>query len=146
MQDATASKPSTQPFIHTLRVTYAHCTIGNHVYYSRYLDLLEAARGEFFRHIGFPCQALQVQDTVFQVTECHLKYLKPARYDDPLRIQITLDEVRKVRLRFRYEIHRAEEHLVAGSTLLVCVSRDERPKRIPEDLLRAFTPYIISPV
>jgi acyl-CoA thioesterase FadM len=40
------------PFCHTHRVTYAECTVGNHVYHSRYLDLLEAARGEFIRSLG----------------------------------------------------------------------------------------------
>ena len=38
-----------EPFRHHHRVTYAECTIGDHVYHSRYLDLLEAARGEFMR-------------------------------------------------------------------------------------------------
>ena len=39
-------------FRHTHRVTYAECTVGDHVYHSRYLDLLEAARGEFMRSLG----------------------------------------------------------------------------------------------
>ncbi|EEF57182.1 hypothetical protein Cflav_PD0189, partial [Pedosphaera parvula Ellin514] len=38
-----------QLYRHSYRVTYADCTVGNHIYYSRYLNLLEAARGEFFR-------------------------------------------------------------------------------------------------
>jgi len=29
-------------FVHTHRVTYAECTVGNHIYHARYLDLLEA--------------------------------------------------------------------------------------------------------
>jgi hypothetical protein len=33
-----------QTFRHTHRVTYAECTVGNHIYYARYLDLLEAAK------------------------------------------------------------------------------------------------------
>jgi acyl-CoA thioesterase FadM len=37
---------------HTHRVSYAECTVGNHIYHSRYLDLLEAARGEFIRSLG----------------------------------------------------------------------------------------------
>ena len=36
-------------YIYTHRVTYAECTVGNHIYHSRYLDLLEAARGEDFQ-------------------------------------------------------------------------------------------------
>ena len=30
-------------FQHQHRVSYADCTLGNHVYYGRYLDLLEEA-------------------------------------------------------------------------------------------------------
>jgi len=126
---------------HTLRVSYAHCTLGNHVYYARYLDLLELARGEFFRRIGFSCLALQEQDTIFQVTECSLKYLKPARYDDELEIRISLSEIKKVRFRFEYEIFRGTDCLLVGWTRMVCAGTDERPKRIPDELLKAFIPY-----
>ena len=40
------------PFRHPHRVSYAECTVGNHVYHSRYLDWLEAARGEFIRSLA----------------------------------------------------------------------------------------------
>ncbi len=131
-------------FSHKLRVSYAHCTLGNHVYYARYLDILEVARGEFFRHLGFSCLSLQGQDTIFQVTECALKYLKPARYDDELDVRISLGDVRKVRLRFDYQIHRGVDLLLTGSTYMVCASTEEKPKRIPEELLRAFEPYRVE--
>ena len=131
-------------FAHKLRICYAHCTMGNHVYYARYLDILEVARGEFFRYLGFSCLSLQEQDTIFQVTECSLKYLKPARYDDELEICISLSEVRKVRLRFDYEIYRGTDLLLNGWTYMVCASTDEKPKRIPEELLKAFQPYHVE--
>jgi acyl-CoA thioester hydrolase len=63
---------------HTHRVTYAECTVGNHVYYARYLDLLETARGEFFRHLSTPLLELQNQDLIFPVIECRLRYKAPA--------------------------------------------------------------------
>ena len=132
-------------FTHRLRVTYAHCTLGNHIYYARYLDLLEAARGEFFRQIGFPCAALQEQDTIFQVTECWLKYLKPARYDDELNIEITLSELKKVRVRFDYRITRGSDALVDAWTQMVCASTTEKPKRIPDELVAALSPYARGP-
>jgi acyl-CoA thioester hydrolase len=127
---------------HNFRVSYAQCTLGNHVYYARYLDFLEVARGEFFRQIGFSCLSLQEQDTVFQVTECCLKYLKPARYDDELEIRISISELRKIRLRFNYEIFRGSDLLLTGWTYLVCAGTDEKPKRIPEELLKAFQPFV----
>ena len=53
------------PFRHTHRVSYAECTVGNHVYHSRYLDLLEAARGEFLRTLGPTVLHWQEQDVIF---------------------------------------------------------------------------------
>jgi acyl-CoA thioester hydrolase len=131
---------------HKVRVSYAYCTLGNHVYYARYLDILELARGEFFREIGFSCLSLQEQGTIFQVTECCLKYLKPARYDDELEIRISLSELRKVRLRFNYEIFRGNDLLLTGWTYMVCAGTDEKPKRIPEELLKTFEPYVAAEV
>src|SRR5689334_3561132 len=69
------SKPvSAKTFRYKHRVTYAECTLGNHVYYARYLDLLEAARNEVFRELGVTLLELQEQDTIFPAVECHLKY------------------------------------------------------------------------
>ena len=85
-------------FQHSHRVTYADCTAGNHVYYARYLDFLEAARGEFFRHLGFPLSQLQDQDRIFPVIECHLRYKSPARYDDALTVEIWPAAVEQGRL------------------------------------------------
>jgi acyl-CoA thioester hydrolase len=128
-------------FSHKVRVTYAHCTLGNHVYYGRYLDLLEIARGEFFRKLGQSCLELQQRDTIFQVTECFVKYFEPARYDDELEIRIGISEIKRVRLRFDYEIVRGSDLLLTGWTQMVCASIDEKPKRIPEELFSAFGPY-----
>src|ERR1044071_950585 len=66
------------------RVTYSDCTLGNHVYYARYLDLLEWARGEFFRHLEEPFLKWQQADAIFPVIECRVRYRNAARYDDLL--------------------------------------------------------------
>jgi len=49
---ATQGPMSHQIFSCTHRVSYAECTLGNHVYHSRFLDILERARGEFFRSLA----------------------------------------------------------------------------------------------
>ena len=36
-------------FKHSHGVSYAQTTIGDHVYYSRYLEIIEDCRSEFFR-------------------------------------------------------------------------------------------------
>jgi acyl-CoA thioester hydrolase len=125
---------SARIFRHVYRVVYADCTLGNHIYYSRYLDLLEAARGEFFRHLGLPLLKLQEQDIIFPVVECHLRYKSPARYDEVLTIELWTTLVQGVRLNFGFRILKDEKILILeGETFHVCTGLNEKPKRLPEE-------------
>src|SRR6266511_2268882 len=91
-------------FRHSHRVTYAECTIGNHVYYARYLDILEEARGELCRHAGQPLTRLQETDTLLPVIAARLRYRGAARYDDLLTIEVAVADLAKVRLVFNHRI------------------------------------------
>src|SRR6266850_2613668 len=111
------STVSDQIFRHQHRVTYSECTLGNHVYYARYLDLLEEARGEFFRHLGAPFLCWQQEDTIFPVVECRLRYKSPARYDDLLTVEIWLTTLERVRLDFAYRIlNQSQAEILEAST------------------------------
>ena len=132
----TVTGVSAQVFHHTYRVVYADCTIGNHVYYGRYLDFLEAARGEFFRDLGVPLQTLQEQDVIFPVVECHLRYKSPARYDEILTIELWPALVQGARLNFGCRILKEEKTVVLeGETFHVCTGLNEKPKRLPDELV-----------
>jgi len=123
------------PFRHTYRVTYADCTLGNHVYHTRYLDLLEAARGEFIRHLGTSVLQLQEQDLIFPVIECRVRYKAPARYDDLLTIEVWPAAVGKIRVNFAHRIVNQRGTLILeAETFHVCTSVQEKPKRLPEPL------------
>jgi acyl-CoA thioester hydrolase len=125
------------------QVIYADCTVGNHIYHARYLDLLERARGEFFRHLGQPLAGLQRQDISFPVLECHLKYQAPARYDDLLTIEVSVTAATGVRLHFRHRIlDQGLRCLVECETLLVCTSINGKPRRLPRELLNRLAPYL----
>jgi acyl-CoA thioester hydrolase len=130
-------------FQYTHRVTYAECTVGNHIYHSRYLDLLEAARGEFIRSFGATVLELQERDFIFPVIEARLRYKFPARYDDLLAIEVWLTAVEKVRLNFGHRILNQNGKLILeAETFHVCTGVDEKPKRLPEELAEKLKPYL----
>ena len=125
------------------RVTYAECTAGNHVYYARYLDLLEAARGEFFRQLGTPLLQWRDQDTFFPVIECHLRYKYPARYDDVLTIEVWVTLAAGARINFAYRVLNQTGKLVLeGETYHVCARLNEKPRRLPTGLSGRLRPYL----
>ena len=132
-------------FTHEHRVTYADCTVGNHVYYGRYPDLLEAARGEFFRYLGKSFLEYQEEGVIFPVSEVHLKYFAFAEYDDELRIECQLTAIRGARLGFGYRITKGEGvRILEGETLHGCVEASGRATRLPPALKERLQPYLDS--
>jgi len=130
-------------FYHTHRVTYAECTVGNHVYHSRYLDLLEAARGGFFRQLGTSWQQWQDRDFIFPVIECRLRFKAMARYDDVLTIELWPTLASRARLNFAARITNQAGTLIAeAETFHACAGLNEKPKRLPEDLAAKLQPYL----
>ena len=134
-------------FRHTHRVTYAECTVGNHVYHSRYLDLLEAARGEFIRSLGPTVLHWQEKDVIFPVIEARLRFKSPARYDDLLAIEVWPTLVERVRLNFGHRVTNQHDKLVLeAETFHACTGINEKPKRLPEELAAKLAPYLDPPL
>ena len=124
------------------RVVYAECTLGNHVYYSRYLDWLEEARGELFRSLEIPFLKLQSEGIQFPVLECSVRYKSPARYDDLLSIDVWVITLGPVRLEFAYRISNDIHRLILEArTLHVCASLNEKPKRLPKAVAEKLKPF-----
>jgi len=131
------------PFRHPHRVSYAECTVGNHVYHSRYLDWLEAARGEFIRALGSTVLQWQERDVIFPVIEARLRYKSPARYDDLLTIEVWPTLVERVRVNFGHRITNQHGKLILeAETHHVCASLDEKPKRVPAELAAQLAPHL----
>ena len=131
------------PFRHPHRVSYAECTVGNHVYHSRYLDWLEAARGEFIRALGSTVLQWQERDVIFPVIEARLRYKSPARYDDLLAIEVWPTLIERIRLNFGHRITNQDGKLVLeAETFHACTGANEKPKRLPEELAEKLQPYL----
>ncbi len=130
---------------HQHRVGYRECTVGNHVYYSRYLEMLEDARGEFFRHVGSPLLALQESGMGFPVIGLEISYKGPARYDELLTIELSVAQMGGIRLNFGFRILSPDGELLAeGETRHVCASVDEKPMRLPKELAEKLQPFLIA--
>jgi acyl-CoA thioester hydrolase len=135
---------STQVFEHPLRVMANDCTVGNHVYYSRYLDWLEAARTELFRAIGHPFGQLMESGLMLPAIEAQLRYHQPARFGDRVVVRLWVAEVSRARIFFSGQIINADTGalLVTTATTHVCTNREDKPQRLPADLAAALAAYV----
>ena len=120
--------------------------MGNHVYYSRYLEMLEGARGEFFRDLGCPLLGLQEAGTAFPVIGLQISFKGAARYDDLLTLELCVNAMGGIRLSIGFRILNAGGALLAeGETRHVCAGLDEKPRRLPKELLEKLQPFLRSP-
>ncbi|MCX6899973.1 MAG: thioesterase family protein [Verrucomicrobia bacterium] len=131
---------TTHIFEHHLRVAACDCTVGNHVYYSRYLDWLEAARNELMRAIGHPFPALMESGIMLPAIEAQLQYRGAARFDDRVIVRLWIQEVSRIKIIFAADIVNADtgKTLVSATTVHVCTDRTDKPHRLPPALLQAL--------
>jgi acyl-CoA thioester hydrolase len=80
---------------------------------------------------------------IFPVIEARLRYKFPARYDDLLAVEVWVTAIEKVRLNFGHRILNQNGKLILeAETFHVCTGIDEKPKRLPEELVEKLGPYL----
>ncbi len=123
------------PFHETLvRVRYAETDQMGVAHHSAYIVYFELGRTDMMRAHGLSYARMERRGILLAVAEVGLKYRAPARFDETLRVRTRLTEVGRVRVQFDYEILRENEEVVCtGFTVLACVDRDLRPRRLPEE-------------
>ena len=123
------------------RVRYKDTDQMGMVYYGNYFTFFEIGRVEYMRERGIAYKKMeQEDDSYIVVAEANCRYLRPARYDDLLRIRTRVSESRGRSIRFTYEIlrHESGEMLAMGETLHIICNREGRPKSLPERYRQLF--------
>ena len=122
-----------------VRVRFAETDAQGVVHNSVYLVWFELARVEYLERYAGGYPALREQGIEAFVTEAHVRYGVPARFDDRLRLRARCVDVRGARFRFEYLLDRDSERVADGWTAHACVdARTHRPTRVPEWLAAAI--------
>ena len=122
---------------YTLRVRYGETDPMKYVYYGNYAEYLEVARVELFRSIGISYDEIEKNGIWLPVSEYHIKYIKPAKYDDLLQIHTKIIKKPTVKIKFEYTIFNEQnEKLTEASTTLFFLNAEtQKISRCPEFLL-----------
>lgn len=115
------------------RVYYEHTDHGGVVYHANYLKFMERARTEWLRELGFWQSRLAEQEQLlFAVSNMHLHFLRPARFDDWLDVSVEAVRPGGARLRLRQQISCADVLMCWADVEVACLDADTmKPRRIP---------------
>jgi len=118
-----------------IRVYYEDTDLAGIVYYANYLRFIERARTEFVRERGVDQVALKDQDgIVFAVRHLEADYLMPAKFDDELEVETSVEAITGVRLIMRQDVKRADATLFSAIVTLVCLTETGQPARLPANI------------
>jgi acyl-CoA thioester hydrolase len=130
-----------------VRVNYSETDQMGVVYHARYLVWLDIARTEHLRLAGMSYRELEAAGLRLAVGEVSVRYRRPARYDDRVRIRCWVRELASRRIDFGYAVERADDHhlLATAFTSLLALDRAMSLTRLP-DAVRAAMRAIPDPM
>ncbi|MDB4111302.1 tol-pal system-associated acyl-CoA thioesterase [Yoonia sp.] len=114
-----------------VRVYYEDTDLAGIVYYANYLKFIERARSEWVRELGIDQAQMKAEGLVFAVRRVEADYLSPARYDDELTVETSMQAGSGVRLIVRQDVKRGEEVLFSARVTIICMTAQGAVARLP---------------
>ena len=115
-----------------VRVRYADTDQAGVVYHANYVPWLETGRTESLRAHGIPYTVLEARGIMFPVLDLHLRFHRPALYDQLVQVWTSIAELTRTRVHFAYSLRTEGEPrpLATGGTLHSFVDRSGRVLRM----------------
>ena len=123
-----------------IRVRYAETDTMGILHHAVYPIYFEEGRTELMRSYGTTYDAMEKSGVILPVYNVNVSYLRPAYYDDLLRLKTTLAEIKGVRIRFSYELFNEKNILLArGEVILIFTdAKSFKPVRPPHWFTELF--------
>jgi len=114
------------------------------VYFASYFRYCHQGIEEFLSHFGLPPHEVlknQTEGFGLPIVSAACDFLKPVRYGEKLRLNVSLSRIGEKSLGFDFRFYRlGEQDLVArGNATMVAIGADWRPRSIPEQVRMAVS-------
>jgi len=120
---------------HTITIIprYSETDQSGVIHHTVYPVWFEMGRTELLRANGLAYSDLEKNGIYFVVAELNVKYRRPAFYDEKLDLITTCTRITSARVEHSYRLVRQSTGvlLAEGSSILACVDKDGRPRRMP---------------
>lgn len=122
------------------RVSYSDTDQMGFMHHSNYLKYYETARWELFRSIGIPYNEIEEEGVILPVINASVKFIKPAFYDQEIRIITMLKSNKGARIIFDNQAINETGDIINEAQITVAFVRKSTgkacfpPKRISDTL------------
>lgn len=126
------------------RVRYGETDQMGYLYYGQYPAYYEIGRVEMLRSLGLTYRAMEEELRIMMpVMNVHMRYVRPARYDELLTIQTSLRKMPDKYITFHMEILNEKGKLVNGGRVQLCFvdMTTQKTVTVPGVLREKLEPY-----
>lgn len=125
-----------------IRVYYEDTDMAGVVYYANYLKFLERGRSDAVRDAGIAQLDMREAGLVFVVRRVEADYLRPARFDDILTVETTLEDMRGARFTMPQTVWRGAEKLLSARIGCAVMDLSGRPARLPAEIRHKLAEFM----
>ena len=126
------------------RVRYGETDQMGYLYYGNYAQYFEVGRAEMIRSIGLTYAAMEKEHKILMpVMSLNMRFVRPALYDELIKITTTLRELPNKTITFHHELFNEKNKLVNGGSVKLCFvdATTNRSVSAPEFLLEKLRPH-----
>ena len=117
-----------------LRVYYEDTDLAGIVYYANYLKFIERARSEMLKKANVNQMDLIKRGYFFAVTSLKADYLKPAYFEDSLKVITEVTKIKGASIILQQTIFRSEKVLFEASIRLALIDKSGKAARLPANI------------
>ncbi len=116
-------------------VYYEDTDMGGIVYHANFLRFIERARSDFVRRLGVDQNAMRDAGVVWVVTRIEADYIAPARFEDALTVETSVEKRTSARLTMAQVVRRDGQELFRAMVTAVCMDmKTGKPVRLPAEV------------
>ena len=117
------------------KVYYEDTDASGRVYHANYLKFFERGRTDLIYQTKYTHDILLNKfNIIFVVKECSVKFIKPALFEDTIKVNTKIDELTRVKIKFNQKIYRGNDLLTEAQVLVLPVSKSGKISKLPNEI------------
>jgi len=135
---------SSTAFKTSFRASWADTDAAQVVHFSNYFRFFERAEEEFYRHLGFSFTDVKNKGLWLPRVEAFCQYKKPAKFNDLLEVELTIEELKEKSVKYGFKIFNKESAILLATGYVVIVAADKqtgKATQIPNEIFEKMKPF-----
>jgi acyl-CoA thioester hydrolase len=120
--------------MYSTRIYYQDTDAGGVVYYANYLKFIEKSWFEYLMSIGISIPEWESTGTYMIIKNVSLDLIEPLRYGNIINVKTEISLVKNAYFIMSHTVTKDHKITTKSETKMVCIDKNSRPRRMPEDL------------